>query len=162
MYWWCSISSCIGQAERPVFAFRNFTLIWNLSFFHWYVQVPAVTEHSVLSRLQKLCQKIVEYSKTHRSICGDINLTTREAIIQIHHLEYDQFSSPTVDDMCQYAFQKALIKNTDTVYQSVNQVCFHITKHTCGNCSKLTFIFCVWCWKHMCFKLFYMEKHYHG
>lgn len=109
-----------------------------------------------------LVKKIVEYSKTHRSICGDIDLTTREAIIQIHHLAFNQFSSPTFDEMRQYAFQKALIKNTDPVYRSVKQVCFHITKDTCANCSTLPFIVCAWCWKHICFKEFYIKKHYHG
>ena len=49
-------------------------------------------------RLQLHGQKIVEYSKTHRSICGDINTMT-EAIIQIHHLAYNQSFSPTFDKM---------------------------------------------------------------
>ena len=46
-----------------------------------------------------LVKKIVEYSNFHRSICGDIDLTIREAIIRIHHLAYNQFSSPTFDEM---------------------------------------------------------------
>ena len=63
-------------------------------------------------RLQLHGQKIVEYSKTHRSICGDIG-TMKEAMIEIHHLAYNQSSYPIFDEMCQYAFQKLLIKNTN-------------------------------------------------
>ena len=51
-----------------------------------------------------LVKKVVEYSKTHRSICGNIDLTTREAIIQIYLLTFNQFFSPTFDEMRQYAF----------------------------------------------------------
>ena len=96
---------------------------------------------------QALGQKIVEHSKTHQSICGDIDQTMREAIIQIHHLVYNPFSSPIFDEMRQYAFQKALIKNTHRVYRSVRQVCFHVVKDTCSNCSTLPFTVCAWCQK---------------
>ena len=109
-----------------------------------------------------LAQKIEDYSKTQRSICGDTDLTMREAIIQIHNLVYNQFSSPAFDEMRQYAFQKGLIKNTDPVYRSVKQVCFHITKDTYANCSILFFIVYVCRWKHVCFKVFCMKKNYHG
>ena len=47
----------------------------------------------------------------------DIELTTREPAIQIHHLAYNQFSSPIFDETRHCAFQKALIKYTDPVYQ---------------------------------------------
>ena len=63
-----------------------------------------------------LVKKIAKYSKTHLGICGNIDLTTREATIQIHHLTCSQFSSPTFDEIRQYAFQNALIKNAVPIY----------------------------------------------
>ena len=72
---------------------------------------------------------IMEYCKIHQSICGYIDLTIREAIIQIHLLAYRTSSLlPNFDDMPLHVFQKALIKNTDPVYRSVKQASFHITK----------------------------------
>jgi hypothetical protein len=106
-------------------------------------------------------KKTVEYSKTHRILCGDVDITTRENIILLHRLAYNQFSSPTFDDMRRYAFQKAIIKQIDPVFRSVKHTCFRFTHKTCSNCTKLTFMVCAWCWKHLCFTHFYTETHIH-
>lgn len=98
-----------------------------------------------------MVKRIVEYSKTHTSICGDIDITSRDGIIQTHSLAYNQFSCPTFNQMRQYAFQKALIRNTDPVFRSVKQVCFTLTNNTCDSCGTMPFIVCAWCWKHLCF-----------
>ena len=131
-----------------VFSLKNLTLIWNLFKFH--LKRPSTCSHWI-TKLQIFSLDIMEFSTTYWSICGDIDLTTKETIIQMHHFAYNQFSSSTFDEMRQYTFQKALNKNIVPVYWSVKQLCFHITKDTCANCSRLPFIDCAWCWKYMCF-----------
>lgn len=39
-------------------------------------------------RVQLLSKANRRIFKTHRSICGDVNSTTKENILKIHHLEY--------------------------------------------------------------------------
>ena len=69
-----------GQSDKGVYTEKsdfNMELIF-LS--------PTMTNH-----LKILGQKIVEFSKTPRSICGDIDLPIKEAKIQRHHLACNQF-----------------------------------------------------------------------
>ena len=135
-----------------------------MSFFHQEQSSPC--NHWTLSsfKIPSTWSKkiLVEYFKTHWSVSGDVDLTTREAIIQLHILVYNKFSSPNFVEMHLHAFQMALIKNNGPVYRSVMQVCLHITKHTWANFSTLPFNLCACCWKHVYFKEFYMEKQYYG
>ena len=106
-----------------------------------------------------LVKKIVEYSKTHWSICGDIDFTTREAIMQIPYLACNHFYFSFLGNMRQYAFQEALIENTDLVFRSVKQACFHETHlrkllNTTLHCLSLVL-------ETRVFKEFYKEKHFH-
>lgn len=80
----------------------------------------------------------------------------------MHHLSYNQFSSPTFDAKLQYVFQKALISKTDPVFLSVKHVSFTLTKLISSECQTIVpFIVCARSWKNLCFNTFTL-KTLHG
>lgn len=110
---------------------------------------------------KSMVKRIVEFCNTHENLCGNIDLTTRENVIQLHSLVFNQFSSPTFDDMRRYAFQKALIQDSDPVFRTTKQTSFNIRNNTCNKCENVPIIVCSWCWKHLCFTHFFVHRHYH-
>lgn len=107
-------------------------------------------------------KRMAEYCATHQNICGEVDLTQRESIIQMHEVAYNQLCSPTFDEMRCYAFEKSLFRSTNPVFRTVKQVCFSMDSATCSNCVTPSFIVCAWCWKNLCFHHFYSQKHYHS
>lgn len=93
-----------------------------------------------------LITRIVEYLRTHRSVCRDIDMTTRESTIKLHKLAINQFFTPTFDYMRRYAFQKASIRDTDLIFRSIKQSCFNLTNNTCNN-GETFVIESIWYWK---------------
>lgn len=47
-----------------------------------------------------------ENRRIFKSVYGYVNTTTREGILKIHHLVYNQFPLTTLDALRQYDFQR--------------------------------------------------------
>ena len=92
-------------------------------------------------------KKLTEYSQTHSNICQSVDVRTREGIIQMHNLAFNQFCSPAFNEMRRYAFQKSLFRNNNPVFRSVKQIRFNVSNKMCTSCDKFAFIVCAWCWK---------------
>lgn len=94
----------------------------------------------------------------------NVNLHSRNGIIKLQSLTYNQLSSPRFKNLFRYAWfksgyvemQPGEIQNPVDSYYFKNEK--HVFKYNI--CGMAAFMSCAWCGEYFCFKHFYEENHY--
>jgi hypothetical protein len=92
------------------------------------------------------------------------DLRSRNGVIKLQSLIYNQLASNVFAPMWKYAWIKAgyFSENYET-FQTVDQICFDNINFTCSLCEESSFLRCafVHCKRVLCFHHFYESYHYH-
>lgn len=91
----------------------------------------------------------------------EIKLYSRDTILQIQTLSYNQFSSPRFKNFIKYSWYKSGYVNEKIEHITPNRFCFRGYMNICAICSKVSFIRCSWCAFNFCFRHFFIVEEYH-
>lgn len=102
---------------------------------------------------------MLEFSSSHRKLCGYKGLTTREGLFKMHHRDHNRLASPVFDTMKRCAFQNVLIQRDILFFESGKQLCFNMPEMIYNKWDGRPFLKCSWFQFLSCFSHFYAEDH---
>ena len=94
----------------------------------------------------------------------DIELHSRNAIINLHALIHNQFSAPIFNNRRKHAWKKAQFTVECDAFDAPDNVIWKTEDSSCStlNCKTASFIQCVYCRIHLCLTDFYTKFHKHA
>lgn len=110
--------------------------------------------------------KIFVKQITNRIIVNEMNIqiTSRNEIIKLHSLVYNQLQSDAYQPMLKYPWFKCQYMDTDPrPFTNVLETSFNVKDIVCNvdQCTDISFVECAHCHDILCFHHFYVLYHYH-
>ena len=93
----------------------------------------------------------------------DLNIKSRETIITVFSLAWNQMSSPKFQGMLKYCWISSGYCNEKISFKNVRELCFITNSNDCNinECTNNFYIRCAYCNLNLCLYHFYNEYHIH-